>query len=561
MAARQIAMSGVALAMLAAAAHLAARTAPTRCDNDQGGLQLPPGFCATVFADRLGHVRHMAIAQDGTLYANVAPDAENAASPSGLVVVRDNDGDGHAEAIERPVPAISGGTGIALYRDAVYMEDRDRVVRYRLDPRTHLPVGEGQTIVSALPTGGDHRSRSLAIRHDGTLFLSVGSATNACQAANRQSGSPGLTPCAEKAGRAGIWRFDAGQTGQRFAPANRFASGIRNAVGLALDSHDRLFATQHGRDQLHENWRTLYTAQQGQDLPAEELMAVQQGDDFGWPQCYFDPRRKHLVLAPEYGGDGGRAIGPCAAARAPIAAFPAHWAPNALLIYAGGQFPAAYRDGAFIAFHGSWNRAPGPQQGFNIVFQPMKDGHATAPYVVFAEGFAGPDKASGNALYRPTGLAAGPDGALYVSDDKVGRIWRITYRGDRAAPIAKAMNVPPATVTPVVQPQAPRDGALPAGIDAPSIALGRRLYTGEIGEAACAGCHGAHGEGTAIAPNLTDREWLWGSGSPADIEAVIAKGVPSPKRFAAPMPPGGGAALTMAQNKALSAYVWSLSHR
>lgn len=565
MTARQFAVIGLgaALTVLAACSRDDAATTPAsgaRCAGGDSGIQLPPDFCATIFADKLGHVRHMVVAQDGTIYANAAPDAEDAAKPSGLIVLRDKDGDGRAETVEQPALGIAGGTGIALYRDSLYLEDKDRVVRYALDARTRLPAGPAETVVSHLPTGGDHRSHSLAIRRDGTLFVSAGSATNACQIANRQSGSPGRSPCAEKTARAGIWRFAAEKTDQPFAPANRFASGIRNAVGLALDAQDRLFATQHGRDQLHENWGALYTTQQGQELPAEELLSIEQGSDYGWPECYYDPQRKHLVLAPEYGGDGGNAVGLCVGRHAPIAAFPAHWAPNALLIYAGQQFPTAYREGAFIAFHGSWNRAPGPQQGFNVVFQPMKDGHASSRYVVFADGFAGPGKATGDATYRPTGLATGPDGTLYVSDDKVGRIWRITYHGDRTAPVAAAKTAPAAAVVAPRPQPSQSGGALAAGVDSASIALGKRLFAGEIAGASCSGCHGARGEGTAVAPNLTDHIWLWGKGEPAEIEAVIASGVPKPKHFPAPMPPGGGTKLTKSQEKALAAYIWSLSH-
>jgi glucose/arabinose dehydrogenase len=144
--------------------------------------------------------------------------------------------------------------------------------------------------------------------------------------------------------------------------------------------------------------------------------------DYGWPYCYFDLTQHKLVLAPEYGGDS-KMIGLCADKRAPIAAFPAHWAPNDLLLYDGHQFPDAYRGGAFIAFHGSWNRAPFPQGGYNVVFQPLADGKASGPFVVFADGFAGAIEEPGQAAHRPSGLAMGPDGALYISDDQRGRIW------------------------------------------------------------------------------------------------------------------------------------------
>jgi glucose/arabinose dehydrogenase len=112
-----------------------------------------------------------------------------------------------------------------------------------------------------------------------------------------------------------------------------------------------------------------------------------------------------------------------------LVAFPAHWAPNDLLFYSGKNFPAKYQGGAFVAFHGSWNRAPEPQAGYKVVFQPMKAGKPAGAYEVFADGFAGvlADNNPRNAQYRPVGLAIAPDGALYVSDSQKGRVWRISY--------------------------------------------------------------------------------------------------------------------------------------
>jgi glucose/arabinose dehydrogenase len=132
------------------------------------------------------------------------------------------------------------------------------------------------------------------------------------------------------------------------------------------------------------------------------------------------------VLAPEYGGDG-KTVGQCAKKKEPLLTFPAHWAPMAALFYTGARFPARYRGGMFITFHGSWNRAPLPQAGYNVVFVPMKDGAPSDSYEVFADGFAGATKSPGGAAHRPVGIAQGPDGALYISDDKGGRIWRVTY--------------------------------------------------------------------------------------------------------------------------------------
>ena len=116
--------------------------------------------------------------------------------------------------------------------------------------------------------------------------------------------------------------------------------------------------------------------------------------------------------------------------KGPAFAFPAHWAPEAILFYTADQFPAKYRNGAFISFHGSWNRDPLPQGGYKVVFLPFENGRPAAEFEVFADGFAGPDVSPRDALHRPTGLAVGPDGSLYIADDKGGRIWRVLYVGE-----------------------------------------------------------------------------------------------------------------------------------
>ena len=286
-----------------------------------------------------------------------------------------------------------------------------------------------------MPVTGDHPMHGFAIDADGNLFVEMGTATNACEKENRMPHSPGIDPCTELETRGGIWRYDANKSDQVFSPKERYATGNRNAEGFDFDADGRLYITQHGRDQLHEDWPELYTAKQGWELPSEEVTILKQGANYGWPYCYYDPEQKKLVLAPEYGGDGGKKVGRCDTLDGPVAAFPAHWAPNDLKIYKGSQFPKVYQGGAFIAFHGSWNRAPGPQGGYNVVFQPLADGKTSGDYVVFADGFAGPKKEPGGAVHRPSGLAVGPDGALYITDDKAGRIWRVTYNGDPNAPI------------------------------------------------------------------------------------------------------------------------------
>jgi glucose/arabinose dehydrogenase len=405
------------------------------CAPDNGGITLPAGFCATVFADSVGGARHVAVAANGDVFvARSSPGRPRAGSESGqgarvgVLALRDADGDGRAD--RRDEFGRAGGTGIAVTPGWVYVDEGPQVVRYPVPVGSRTPSGAAEAVVTGLPMGG-HAAHNILLDGRGALYVNVGSRTNSCQQADRQDGSPGVDPCAELETRAGVWRYAADRAGQRFSPGERYATGIRNAMGLAVDPRDgAVYATQHGRDQLHQNWGKLYTAEQSAELPAEELVRVARGSDFGWPYCYYDQRQRRLVLAPEYGGDG-RAVGRCAAKQAPVAAFPGHWAPMSAVFYTGRQFPGRYRDGVFVAFHGSWNRAPLPQAGYNVTFVPMRAGQPAGEPERFADGFAGSARLAnpGAAAHRPVGLAVAPDGGLYVTDDVGGRIWKIVYTG------------------------------------------------------------------------------------------------------------------------------------
>jgi glucose/arabinose dehydrogenase len=433
------------LALIAAAAcagssrvePAASAAARPPCLPDNGGITLPRGFCATIVADSLPRPRHLAVAPNGDVFVSLLGTGQGG-SGGGFVGLRDTNGDGRADAQERFGDAPSGE--VALYGDYLYVGSPTSVLRYPIRRGELRPSGPADTIVADLPTGG-HALRTFAIDSSGALLLNVGSRTNACQERDRQSGSRGIDPCPELETRAGVWRF---RTNGRQTPGEgeRLATGIRNSVGIAINPADRaLYVVQHGRDQLYGNWPALFDSVKSAETPAEELFRVGRGDDFGWPYCYYDPQLRRKVLAPEYGGDG-RTTGRCDVKKGNIVAHPAHWAPNALLFYSGSQFPARYRNGAFIAYHGSWNRQPAlPQSGFNVVFQPLRDGRGAGDYEVFADGFfaeearlaARPNQAPpGPKRHRPTGLAMGPDGSLYITDDGMGRIWRVFYVGERA---------------------------------------------------------------------------------------------------------------------------------
>jgi glucose/arabinose dehydrogenase len=386
-------------------------TAPSSCDPKNAGLILPAGACGTLVAADVGAVRQLAVAPNGDLYAAVAEGGKG-----GILVLRDRNGDGKPD--ERASFGPEGANDVELSGNYLYASWRDQVRRYRLSPDRLAPADEGETIVSGLPAKGGHLPKSLAFGPEGVMYVSVGSATNSCQKNDRGRRSPGNDPCTELERRAGIWAFSADKVGQRFEDGRRFATGLRNALALTTQPpNETLYAVVHGRDQLGENWG--FSAEANANNPAEELVQVGEGDDFGWPYCYYSNDEKKKVLAPEYGGDGTK-VGRCGSAKDPLMAFPGHWAPLAVAFYNADQFGSKYRGGLFIAFHGSWNRAPLPQAGYRVVFVPFANGRPSGGYSTFAMSRSGPTD------LRASGLAVAPDGSLYISADDNGKIWKIT---------------------------------------------------------------------------------------------------------------------------------------
>ena len=415
----------------------------SKCPGDNAGLTLPSGFCASVFADSVGAVRHLVVAPNGVLYVTLegtkpSPEKQlgghpQPPAPRGVAAMRDANGDGKADSVVY-FGAI-GNTGIGLYNGNLYVDEGKQIVRYAWDSTSLAPKAKPQVVVRGIPLNPGHRSRNFTIDQNGTMYVNVGSSTNACQPKDRQPDLAGQDPCRELSTRAGIFRFDANKTGQTFSPAARFATGLRNGMGLALNPNGgQLWATQHGRDGLFDYWKSKFPDPKYQaENPAEELVQVNQNDDFGWPYCYWAIDQKKLVDAPEYGGDGKKSER-CDNKKEPVATYGGHWAPMSLFFYTGSQFPAKYKNGAFIAFHGSWNRAPEQQAPGRVVFQPLNGQKAGGDYEIFAEGFAqvpANEVQPGTVKHRPVGIAQGPDGAIYISDDLGGRIYRVTYNGGK----------------------------------------------------------------------------------------------------------------------------------
>lgn len=389
-------------------------------------IQLPDGFKAAVVVDSVGRARHIAVRDNGDIYVQL----RRTKGDRGLVALRDTSGDVRADIIQ--TFGSHQGTGCRIYNNYLYASSDTEIYRYNLEDDALLPNVDSKTLIAGgFQEQSSHAQKSFTFDDAGNLYVGVGAPSNACQTEPRAEGSVGVDPCPQLEYGGGIWRFDANKPAQTQAKDGlRYASGIRNAVAVTWNpSTNNLFAMQHGRDQLHQLWKDKFTEDQGVELPSEEFYSIEQGDDFGWPYCYFDHLQDKKLLGPEYGGDG-EIQGRCEGYKGAILGFPGHMAPNDLLFYTGDQFPARYKNGAFIAFHGSWNRAPQEQKGYFVAFVPMEDGVPSGDWEIFAEGFAGAPavKSPRDAKHRPCGLAQGPDGSLYVTDDVKGKIWKIMYQ-------------------------------------------------------------------------------------------------------------------------------------
>lgn len=336
-------------------------------------LHVPSGFRATVYATGLQGPRFIAFGPSGALFV-----AERGAGR--ILALLDPDHRGQATQRVVVADGLDDPTSVVYANGALYVGEHTRVTRLALGP--DLRATGKQVLVTGLPGGGGHVTRTVVVGSDGALYVASGSSCNVCVESD--------------AHRAAVWRYNADGTGGRL-----FAQGLRNAVGLAVNPWNRqVWATNNGRDYLGDN------------APPETVYALRDGGDYGWPRCHAGN-----IVDPDFGQPGA-----CDGVVAPLATFQAHMAPLGLTFYSSGSFPSGYH-GLFVAFHGSWNRSA--PVGYKVMFVPL-DGRGTVAGAPrdFASGWL---QADGGVRGRPVGLAVGTEGALYVSDDAGGTIIRIAY--------------------------------------------------------------------------------------------------------------------------------------
>lgn len=500
-----------------------------RCKNANEAppaLYVPEGFEVTVFIDSIAETtRHLAVASNGILYTKF----KKSSAEGTLAALLDSNTDGIADSLVKFASdttlrrSYGYATACRIYKDYLYFSTELAVYRFKLDLETMVPTGPRETIVIDDHPHGmhEHIGKPIAFDNNGNLYVPFGAPSNACQEPKRTPQQPGLDPCPQLEDHGGIWVFDAETPNQTQHNGRKYATGLRSIVGMDWNQEDQaLYAVVHGRDDLFRLWPDKYNPWESAMLPSEEFIKVEEGDNFGWPYCYYDQIQQKRVQSPEYGGDGNL-IGNCEDFKNPIMGFPGHWAPNDLVFYRGDAFPEYYKNGAFIAFHGSTNRGPYPQSGYFIGFIPFKDGKPTGSYDVFADGFAQVDPIVNvrDAVYRPMGIAFGEDGTMYIGDTEKGRIWSVKFTGGKTSFGPKNLEKMEErkSLSHIRTPDFINDDLSEKTTDS-----GHRLYN-----TYCAACHQADGNGASGRfPPLSQTDWVIGEKD--RLVKVILNGMEGP---------------------------------
>jgi glucose/arabinose dehydrogenase len=362
-------IAALAVLLVAAACHVSfAKAADDALPLDN--VKLPPGFEIRLYA-RVPNARSMTMSPSGTLFVGNREEDDVYAVRAGA---------GGAAEVMRIAKGLNMPNGVAFRDGSLYVAEVHRLLRYDgIESRLSNPPAP--VVVREFPRERHHGWKFIAFGPDGLLYVPVGAPCNICQPQPMY---------------AAIHRMRA--DGSAF---ETFARGIRNTVGFAWHPDTReLWFTDNGRDML------------GDDVPPDELNhAPRKGLDFGYPSCHG-----RNIPDPQFGR--GR---PCSMTTPPALELGPHVAALGMRFYTGNRFPERYRKGIFIAEHGSWNRSR--KIGYRVMFVPLVDGKA-AKYEVFAEGWLQGERAWG----RPVDVLVAPDGALLVSDDEAGAIYRISYR-------------------------------------------------------------------------------------------------------------------------------------
>ena len=492
------------------------------CERNQTEhkLFLPEGFSYEIYVDSIGEkIRHMAVSENGVLYGKFRRQSKKGV----LVGIQDIDGDGKYDSLLKfgnyHMPQKgSYSTGARIFDGYLYYSNHLNVYRVKLENDKIVPSHEPERIVIDDHEHGSHEhiAKPIAFDNKGNIYVPFGSPNNACQNPKRTPQIPGQNPCPDLIKHAGVWKFDANKSNQTQEDGELYATGLRSIVAMDWNSYDNsLYAVVHGRDDLSRLWPNHFNTWESAILPSEEFVKIDKGDNYGWPFCYYDQIKNKKVLAPEYGGDG-EVVGICNDFNDPLVGFPGHWAPNDLVFYKGEHFPERYKNGAFIAFHGSTNRIPYPQSGYFVAFIPFINGKF-GEFEVFADGFAGIDPIinTRDAMFRPMGIAFSNDGSMFISDSREGRIWKIKYELDKNDFNLKQLKKMEKrkSLSHIRTPDKIKDR-----IELESNELGQNLYNKH-----CVSCHQIDGQGASGRFPSLSSEWV--NGDKKELIKIILQGI------------------------------------